>query len=222
MFMRPYFDSLSSQPQVLDVGIGDGRHVGFLIEEGSFVYGTDVSEDAISLTDLFLKDKWTDERYKLFRTELSEATHPSIPSPLHCIVCWEALHWFGSEAKVEAAISAWNDLLSVRGMLILTMPAEDHYLLNGAKIISKNTFECRHPERLGCVMVACKRDEYLQLFSRFNFKVLAIFKYSHGRVVFSDNFSLKDRLTFDLDNQFSKYAFVLEKNGSSAGRESCP
>ena len=77
------------------------------------------------------------------------------------------------------------------------------------KTISKSkkfTYLLKNNERKGMYICAPNLEMLKKLFKKNKLKILAIYKYAHGRK-FLDK---KNNLTFDYKNLFSMYAFVLK------------
>ena len=199
----------------LDFGVGDGRHFEYLIRRGHKVIGTDIFQSALNLTkkrilrfigkkrgkkitkNLYLTKNYDEfERLKLKKKDL--------------IVCWETIHWVGIENEITNYLSLFNQLLKKNGQLIVTFPAENHYLINKRDKIKKDIYKSSTKERKKMIFFATSLNSLLKIFKKNKFKLKAIFKYSHGRKLFGKN---KDSLkSINYSNKlFSMYAFVLNK-----------
>ena len=110
------------------------------------------------------------------------------------IVCWETIHWVGIEKEIINYLSLFNQLLKKNGQLILTFPAENHYLINKKDKIKKIFIEAQLRKKK-MIFFATSLDTLLRMFKK-KFKLKAIFKYSHGRKLFIKNIdSLKSIIT---------------------------
>ena len=62
----------------LDIGCGSGRHLKFIIENGYFCYGVDISSKALSFAKSLLNsNKYTKKNYKLINCSSSQIPIPS-------------------------------------------------------------------------------------------------------------------------------------------------
>lgn len=62
----------------LDIGCGAGRHIKFILENGYFCYGVDISSKALSYAKSMLDlEKYTNKDYKLFNCNSSQIPLPS-------------------------------------------------------------------------------------------------------------------------------------------------
>lgn len=191
----------------LDFGVGDGRHTKYLLKKKHKVLATDVSNEAIILSKKNIKNF---NRYLIFKKDNYEELLKQ--NKFDLIVCWETIHWLGDIKKIEFLIDIFNKSLQRNGSIIITFPAEDHYLIkNNNKLVKKYTYRVRQEVRKGSLICAPKLTTLEKIFKKNNLKICQIFKYSHGRLIFN-------RVKGDIrsngikkNKMFSMYAFLLEK-----------
>ena len=199
----------------LDFGVGDGRHFEYLIRSGHKVIGTDIFQSALNLTKKrifrFLKKKEIKKVSKnLYLTKNYDEFQKLKLKKKDLIVCWETIHWVGIEKEIINYLSLFNQLLKKNGQLILTFPAENHYLINKRDKIKKNIYRSSTEERKKMIFFATSLDTLLRMFKKKKFKLKAIFKYSHGRKLFIKNIDSLKSINYST-KLFSMYAFVLKK-----------
>src|SRR5690349_18438202 len=100
----------------LDFGVGDGRHVEYLMALGYDVIGTDVAPSSLSVTKKLFQGN---PRYQGHLLENS----PELPvgdGSVSLVVAWEVLHWLGSPELFQKAIRELLRVLIPGGVILLT------------------------------------------------------------------------------------------------------
>jgi 2-polyprenyl-3-methyl-5-hydroxy-6-metoxy-1,4-benzoquinol methylase len=189
----------------LDYGVGDGRHTEFLINQNHKVVATDISIEAINLT------KKRIPKFKALHIINSKNSLQDLGiKKIDLIICWETVHWIGSYEKILDLIKNFNIILKKNGKLIITFPAEDHYLLKKKDIVKKFTYKSKFKERKNMILCAPPLNKLKNIFFKENFSIQAIYKYSRGRIVYNSN-RVSLNSTDIKKNLFSMYGFVLKK-----------
>ena len=191
----------------LDFGVGDGRHTKFLLKKKHKVLATDISSEAINLSKKNIKNF---KSYLTFKDDNYEKLLNF--NKFDLIVCWETIHWLGDFGKIINLINIFKKCLNIKGKIIITFPAEDHYLINNRNpLLKNNTYKIKQIERRDAIICAPKLNNLKKIFKENNLKILQIFKYSHGRIFFNKvNNDLKS-IGIKKNSMFSMYAFLLEK-----------
>jgi cyclopropane fatty-acyl-phospholipid synthase-like methyltransferase len=184
-----------SNAKALDFGCGEGRHTEFLIRSGYQVVATDVSDAAIAATEKRMPES---ENLRTQKIE-SPADLRAIPNMYRLAVAWEVLHWIGEEALWVDYLKTIVSQLEDNGVLICTMPTEDHHLIKFSEEYKENHFLCHAETRASCTFFAPKRDQLLKYFDDFGVHEVQTIRYEQGR----------DENDMSLDNRFSMYAFYL-------------
>jgi len=192
----------------LDFGVGDGRHTKFLLERKHNVLATDVSDEAIKLSKKNIK-KFSnyliierDNFKKLLDYKFFDL-----------IICWETIHWIGDIDKINFLIKIFEQICVKKGNVIITFPSEDDYYVKNSKYLGDHKFKIKLSERKNAVICAPKINVLKKIFENNKFRILQIFKYSHGRVVFNKLKVENDMKGSDIKNNLmSVYAFVLQKS----------
>src|SRR5262245_37625010 len=98
----------------LDFGVGDGRHIEYLMSLGYDVVGTDVAPSSLEITQrLFHGNK----RYRGMLLD-NCPTLPLSDGTVSLVVAWEVLHWLGSPEIFRRAMQEFLRVL-IRGGTIL-------------------------------------------------------------------------------------------------------
>ena len=191
----------------LDFGVGDGRHTKFLLEKKHKVLATDISSEAVNLSKKNIKGF---KNYLIFKKSNYEKLLDL--SKFDLIVCWETVHWLGDFDKISNLINIFKRCLSRKGKIIITFPAEDHYLINNFNELFKtHTYKIKHSERRDALICAPKLNDIKKLFKNNYLKILQIFKYSHGRLIFNNIKNGMKSSGIKENSMFSMYAFLVEK-----------
>ena len=190
-------------PRGLDVGSGEGRHLAFLLSEGFECTGTDVSAEALALTEKVLGEH---PGYKLYQLEPGRSLPNICDLSYDLILCWETLHWFGYRNIISEQLDLWKSVLNENGRIVVTLPAEEHYLIVNGIHLGNNSYSCQEAERKDAIIFGCSFSEYTQMFLQSGLRVGAVIKYTHGRRDFEGG---EVSLSATPDNPFAMYAFVL-------------
>jgi len=191
----------------LDFGVGDGRHTKFLLKKKYKVLATDISGEAINLSKKNIKNF---KNYLIFK----DANYEKLLSfnRFDLIVCWETIHWLGDFGKIINLINIFKKCLNRNGKVIITFPAEDHYLINNHnQLLKTNTYKIKQIERRDAIICAPKLNNLKKMFKENNLKILQIFRYSHGRIFFNKINNEMKSSGIKKNSMFSMYAFLLEK-----------
>lgn len=188
----------------LDFGAGDGRHTKFLLEKSHEVFATDISISAAKLT------KKNIPGFKNFIIILNDdySKLSNLKKKFDLILCWETIHWLGSFSAIQLLLKIFCKLVKKNSYIIITFPAEDHYLLKNKKL-GKFTFKISNPERNMMKICAPDLKTLKNIFFNNKLQIDAIYKYSHGRSLYTK--ISNDMKSSSITNMFSMYAFLLKK-----------
>jgi SAM-dependent methyltransferase len=184
----------------LDFGVGDGRHVEYLMSLGYCVTGTDVAPSSLEVTGRLFKgnDK--------FRGILLENS-PELPfadREFGLVLAWEVLHWLGSAELFLKGVRELRRVLKPDGAILLTMPTETHYLKRYSIEIGKSTYLCKTKTRMDCIFYSPNLFTLNHLFpTELGLKVLQTLRYEYGST--STEPTLEERMSF--------YGFCLKPAG---------
>ena len=191
----------------LDFGVGDGRHTKFLLKKKHKVLATDISYEAINLSKKNIKGF---KNYLIFNNDNYEKLLSF--NRFDLIVCWETIHWLGDFDKMINLINIFKKCLNRKGKIIITFPAEDHYLINNYNQLFKtHTYKIKQIERRDAIICAPKLNILKKVFRDNQLKILQIYKYSHGRIIFNNVKNDMKSGGIKTKSMFSMYAFLLEK-----------
>ena len=196
----------------LDFGIGDGRHVEFLLKKRNKVIGTDISQEAINLTKKRLKkiNGINLKNLDLYFFNNESYINKFIFHKIDLIVCWETIHWLGNFYKIKKIIKNFSNSLTKSGKIFITFPSEDHYLLGRKNLKNYYSYKINLKHRKNMLICAPPLKVLKNIFNKNKLKTLGIYKYSHSREIFTNiNDDLKS--TNGKKNLFSMYGFVLQK-----------
>lgn len=132
--------------KVWDFGVGDGRHVEYLMSLGYDVIGTDVAPSALEVTKRLFHGNPRYQGFLLDAPKLPAAADGSIA----LVVAWEVLHWLGSPELFKEAMQEFLRVLVPGGTILLTMPTEKHYLKRHSLEVGKSTYFCKTKTRMDC------------------------------------------------------------------------
>jgi len=187
----------------LDYGVGDGRHVNYLNSLGYHVTGADVAPASVEMIKNNFKNNTR------FTATLLENT-PQLPfadNHFSLILAWEVLHWLGSPEFFEKIMHEFSRILQPGGMILLTMPTENHYLKRYSLEIGKSTYLCKTNMRMDCVYYSPNLFTLNYLFeNEKNYHIQQILRYEYGST--STEPSLEERMSF--------YGFCLKNNKALA------
>jgi 2-polyprenyl-3-methyl-5-hydroxy-6-metoxy-1,4-benzoquinol methylase len=209
---------LPAHPTFMDVGFGDGRHLEYMHEHGYKCFGTDISDSAISLTELRINrliqssSEHTAPDISLFKIQESEARPKDFHTKIDVICCWETLHWFGSRQNITKAIESWIEMLSQDGRIVLTLPSEEHCLVMSGKPVGDNCFSVTLKGREDAIIFGSTKNDYIELFQNCGLSVESIWKYSRGRVIRNQKDYLHPgSFVYGEDDVIGMYAFTLTR-----------
>jgi SAM-dependent methyltransferase len=175
----------------LDFGVGDGRHVAYLMSLGYSVTGTDVAPSSLEVTSRLFKD---DDRFRGILLESSPEL-PIASDTFSLVVAWEVLHWLGTP---ELFLKGMRELLRVLrpgGVILLTMPTERHYLKRYSLEIDKSTYHCKTQTRMDCVFYSPNLFTLKHIFANeLELNILQILRYEYGST--STEPTLDERMSF--------------------------
>ncbi len=134
--------------KALEFGCGEGRNVEFLVDLGYDVTATDVSAAACDATAKRMGGK-ADIRLLAPGDDL-----PFESEVFGLVVCWEVLHWLGSEELFVGCLNEFVRVLKKRARIVFTMPTERHFLRFHAREVGKSRYEVTATSRQGCTLYA--------------------------------------------------------------------
>jgi SAM-dependent methyltransferase len=175
----------------LDFGVGDGRHVEYLMSLGYSVTGTDAAPASLRLTERVFADN---DRFRGILLENS----PKLPigdSTFSLAVAWEVLHWLGSPEQFAHGMRELSRVLRPGSPILLTMPTESHYLKRYSLEVGKSTYLCKTQMRMDCVFYSPNLFTLKNVFeNELGLKILQILRYEYGST--STEASLEERMSF--------------------------
>jgi ubiquinone/menaquinone biosynthesis C-methylase UbiE len=181
----------------LDFGVGDGRHVEFLISLGYSVTGTDVAPSSLEVTKKLFNGN---EKYQGMLLENSPEL-PFADRKFSLVVAWEVLHWLGSPELYLKAMREFLRVLKPRGVILLTMPTEKHYLKRYSLEIGRSTYLCKTPSRMDCIFYSPNLFTLKHLYeNELGLQVAQILRYEYGSTATEPT----------LDEGMSFYGFCLK------------
>jgi ubiquinone/menaquinone biosynthesis C-methylase UbiE len=163
--------------KALDFGVGDGRHVEYLMSLGYDVIGSDVAPSSLAITK---KQFEGNQRYR----GLILDNPPKLPldnATISLVVAWEVLHWMGSPELFHEAIRELTRVLMPGRTILLTMPTERHYLKRYSLEIGKSTYLCKTETRMDCVFYSPNLFTLTHLFEEeFRLNIQQTLRYEYG------------------------------------------
>jgi len=182
----------------LDYGVGDGRHVRYLMSLGYSVIGTDVAPSSLHFTNKVFEG---DKGYRGIL--LDSSTKLPIPDgAISLVLAWEVLHWLGSPDEYRRGMRELLRVMKPAGVMLLTMPTERHYLKRHSLEIGTSTYHCKTPSRMDCVFYSPNLFTLRHLFeSELGLSVEQILRYEYGSTSTEPN----------LDEGMSFYGFCLKR-----------
>ncbi len=161
----------------LDFGVGDGRHVKYLMSLGFSVTGTDVAPASLAVTDKLFKNS---SQYRGFLLENS----PDLPfadGTFGLIVAWEVVHWLGSPELFLKCMREFIRVVRPHGSILMTMPTERHYLKQYSLEIGKSTYLCKTQTRMDCIFYSPNLFTLKHIFEHeLGLKISQILRYEYG------------------------------------------
>jgi ubiquinone/menaquinone biosynthesis C-methylase UbiE len=191
LVMRGKISASEPKAIALDFGVGDGRHIEYLMSLGYDVVGTDVAPSSIAVTKkLFLGS----QRYRGVLLE----NCPLLPLPdntVSLVVAWEVLHWLGSPETFEQAMREFLRVLVRSGTILLTMPTETHYLKRYSLETAKSTYLSKTKTRMNCVFYSPNLFTLRHLFEEeLGLKIQQMLRYEYGST--ATEMTLDERMSF--------------------------
>jgi SAM-dependent methyltransferase len=184
----------------LDFGVGDGRHVEYLMSLGYRVTGTDVAPSSFEVTQRLFKGN---DRFRGILLENS----PELPFPdreFGLVLAWEVVHWLGSPELFLRGMREFKRVLKPGGLILLTMPTEAHYLKRYSLEIGKSTYLCKTRMRMDCIFFSPNLFTLNHLFlNELGLTVMQTLRYEYGST--STEPTLEERMSF--------YGFCLKAAG---------
>jgi SAM-dependent methyltransferase len=161
----------------LDFGVGDGRHVAYLMSLGYSVVGTDVAPSSLEVTRRLFQGN---DKYRGMLLENSPEL-PVADGAFSLIVAWEVLHWLGTPELFLDAIREFLRVLRPGGVVLLTMPTEKHYLKRYSLEIGKSTYFCKTQTRMDCVFYSPNLFTLKHIFeNELGLSIPQILRYEYG------------------------------------------
>ena len=115
--------------KILDIGFGDGRNTVFLCEQGFDVYGTEITEEIVSLT----QERLTKHGLK---ATLSVGRNSSLPYEdgfFDYILACHASYYIDDGETMEDNLREIQRVLKPGGTFLTSVPMNSTYLLEGGK-----------------------------------------------------------------------------------------
>ena len=119
-------DLIPSGSKILDISIGDGVYSEYFIENGFDVYGTDISDLAIST----MKEKHPDNTWVIHDTL---EKFPFLDNSFDLVFARLALHYFKKE-DIERILSDINRMLKSSGYLYILVKVSNTHNVDTGKI----------------------------------------------------------------------------------------
>lgn len=136
-FIQKYFPDEKARPgiKILDWGCGSGRHAAYLAREGFLAYAAEVSETAVGLTKLRLKN----EKLKAVVSKLNGARIPYPDGFFDAIIECAALQ-HNTRGQIKYIISEMRRILKPGGRVFSWCKAKEDSLYRQGEKIEPNTF----------------------------------------------------------------------------------
>lgn len=198
-------DRITPDSAALDFGCGEGRNTNFLVEAGYKVVGTDVSDEAITATELRMKGHDNLRLEKISGPQDIDA----LPEVFSLALAWEVLHWIGEKDLWIEYMKSIASKMEPGGVFICTMPTEDHYLIRASEEFKEDHYLSDEDSRKACQFYAPKLDRLKAYFTEFGAQEIQTFRYEHGREAHGKDSQGYDKHEMSTDNRFSMYAFYL-------------
>lgn len=161
----------------LDFGVGDGRHIEYLMSLGYNVIGTDVAPSSLEVTKKLYQG---DERYQGILLEDSPKL-PIADRSVALVVAWEVIHWLGSPELFLQGMQELKRVLRDDGVILLTMPTEKHYLKRYSLEIGKSTYLCKTQMRMDCIFYSPNLFTLKHIFEQeLGLDIKQILRYEYG------------------------------------------
>jgi SAM-dependent methyltransferase len=198
---RGSFAATTPGEAVLDFGVGDGRHVSFLLSLGYRVTGTDVAPAAVALTERNFSD---DHRYVAVQLDGEQPLPlPFEDASFALVVAWEMLHWTGSAERYRETMRELVRVLQPGGTILCTMPTEDHYLKRWSLEVGTSTYLCKTETRYDCLFFSPNLFTLRALFgNELGLTVDQTLRYEYGSTTTEPS----------LDHRMSFYGFALRRS----------
>jgi SAM-dependent methyltransferase len=181
----------------LDFGVGDGRHVEYLMSLGFRVVGTDVAPSSLEVVKRLFAG---DDRFRGILLERSPEL-PIADDTFSLVVAWEVLHWLGSPEMFMKGMRELKRVLRQDGRILLTMPTEDHYLKRYSLEVGRSTYHCKTQTRMDCLFYSPNLFTLRHVFeNELALRILQTLRYEYGSTATEP--TLEDRMSF--------YGFSLE------------
>jgi SAM-dependent methyltransferase len=191
LMVRGQIAAKEDSEAALDYGVGDGRHIGYLNSLGYRVTGTDVAPSSLEVSNKLHagNDKFTG-------VYLDDPTAlPFADGTFSVILAWETIHWLGSPDKWLSGMHELIRVMAPTGVLLLTMPTENHYLKRYSLEVGKSTYHCTTAFRTDCVFYSPNLFTLRHLFEKeLGLTVAQTLRYEYGST--STEPSLDERMSF--------------------------
>jgi SAM-dependent methyltransferase len=181
----------------LDFGVGDGRHVEYLMSLGYRVTGVDVTPSSLEVTRRLFK---ANDKFRGILLENSPEL-PLTDGEFSLVLAWEVLHWLGSPELWLKGLRELLRVLEPGGVMLLTMPTEKHYLKRYSLEIGTSTYLCKTPSRMDCIFFSPNLFTLKHLFeNELGLSIQQILRYEYGSTATEST----------LDEGMSFYGFCLK------------
>ena len=132
--------------RALDFGCGEGRNTRYLLDLGYSVVATDVVDSAIDLTRQRLGNRQATIQKITFGAKL-----PFNDSEFSIIVAYHVLQWLGNKERFIFYLNEFIRLIEEKGMIIFTMPTEDHFHTATGIEIGESVYRITTEQRRDCI-----------------------------------------------------------------------
>lgn len=187
---REGIEARDQSEQALDFGVGDGRHVEYVMSLGYSVTGTDVAPASLEVTQRLFGDS---DRFHGILLEDSPRL-PIADQTFSLVIAWEVLHWLGSPDLFFEGIRELMRVLRTDGVMLLTMPTEQHYLKRYSLEIDKSTYQCKTPNRMDCIFYSPNLFTLQHIFGDLDLELRQTLRYEYGST--STESTLEERMSF--------------------------
>jgi SAM-dependent methyltransferase len=151
----------------LDFGVGDGRHVEYLMTLGYNVVGTDVAPASLEVTRRLFEGN---DKFRGIFLENSPKL-PVADDTFSLVVAWEVVHWLGTPELFLEGMREFLRVLRPGGVILKRYSLE----------IGKSTYLCRTQTRMDCVFYSPNLFTLKHIFeSELCLSVPQILRYEYG------------------------------------------
>ena len=182
LFYR-YRKYINLDGKCLDYGFGSGNNSEFLIQHMRQMYGSEISESAISAVNSRLS------KYENFDKKLFSLEFKSDFCDFDLIIAWQVLY-YNTKDSFQQALDNLVNSLKVNGILIVSLSTHKDIKVTMSKKIDKNTFVIGDfiPHQTGCTMYSpATKEEFLHFFEPYNLETLDYGYFENMSYIKSEN-----------------------------------